>query len=251
MSLYQKMNITKEELIEQFRIDMQENDMSLPKMAEKYGVSSTAIFNYCKSYNITRRTSLKDPEFLRRKYVDEQMPAADIAKEIGVTYPAVLYYIEKFNIPKRTRSEVQQIAQVKRNERFYWANDEISSRGASRGYMLFTNGIQFRSASEYLWYKLNHDKFKSIKYEPFQFEMYTPDFLADNIIFEIKRHPSDVKKHEFDRYERLKEKFKQKLDYDFKMVYVAKEFPAEFDKLMDTIHSMEIIAGVPFSLIDT
>ena len=123
-----------------------DNDMSLPAIADLYGVSATAIFNWCKKFGLKRRQNLRSKEWLYHNYIELQKPSSDIAAECGVTYQAVMWHLKKFNIPKRTLSEAQTLVQ-KQGRRSYTIFYEKGSY-QSRGYCFWYGDFFFFEEKE-------------------------------------------------------------------------------------------------------
>jgi predicted DNA-binding protein YlxM (UPF0122 family) len=248
-SLYQQLGISKDELKQLLAEDL-EKDMSLPQLAEKYKVSTTAIHNYCKKFGLERRTKLrKDPSFLYQEYVTNQKSAAEIADTLGVSYQAVINYLDKFGIEKRSLSEVQQIAQQKRNND-WWHEQPAGRRGVSRGFMISIDGFNFRSLGEYIWYRENRQLYNQITYEPFVFESYSPDFLVDRkTVIEIKRSQSDLSNDEYETYIDKGKMITSRLGYKYQLIFIDEIYPDEYQKAASILREIGATPGYPFSLL--
>lgn len=246
-SLYQKLGITKSELINQLDI-LLHDDWSLPQIAEKYNTSSTTIYNYCKSANLNRRANLRDPSWLYNEYIINKLSMADISKMCGVTYQAVDWHLKKNNIPQRNMSQAQQIAQVKRNDDILLRTE--GTRIRSRGYCIRYDGLYLRSAQEYLWYKMNKSK-HDISYEPFIYKNYKPDFLVDKeTVIEIKSKKINYTVSEINEYISKGKGITSDLGYEYKLIFMTDEYPKEVSALLNTLRSMGATPGFSFSLIN-
>jgi predicted DNA-binding protein YlxM (UPF0122 family) len=248
-SLYQKLSISKDDLKQLLSVDL-EQDMSLPQLAKKYEVSTTAIHNYCKKFGLERRTKLrKDPLFLYQEYVTNQKSAAEIADTLGVSYQAVINYLDKFGIEKRSLSEVQQIAQQKRNND-WWHEQPEGKRGVSRGFMISVDDINFRSLGEYIWYRENRHLHTQISYEPFIFEGYSPDFLVDyKTVIEIKRSRKDLSYDEYDSYINKGKMITKRLGYEFSLLFIDEIYPMEYQETVSILREIGVTPGHPISLL--
>lgn len=248
-SLYQQLGISKDDLKLLLAADL-EQDMSLPQLAEKYKVSTTAIHNYCKRFGLSRRTKLRtDPAYLHHEYVTCQKPAAEIADNLGVSYQAVINYLDKFGIEKRSLREVQQLAQQKRNND-WWHDQPEGKRGVSRGFMISIDNISFRSLGEYIWYRENRHLHTQITYEPFIFESYSPDFLVDHkTVIEIKRSRNDLSNDEYESYIAKGELITTRLGYEYELIFVDEIYPTEYQETITILRKIGVTPGHPYSLL--
>jgi hypothetical protein len=247
ISLYERLKITKSQL-KILLIEKLKNDNSIPQIAQELGVSSTSIAIYCQKFKISRRVNLRNKDWLYQKYIVEQLSSGEIALLCEVTASAVLWHLHKKGIPVRDESAAQQLAEKKRNSAQNFLNVGASS---SRGYNIYFNQFSFRSAAEYVWYKMNKNKFETIEYEPFLFHHYIPDFLVNNNkIFEIKggRNLSDK---EIKRYEEVAYKLKKDLNIDFEIVYMDDdENKKEYDKFVQRLKRIGASVNAPFTLLE-
>ncbi|WP_161605724.1 HNH endonuclease [Natrinema pallidum] len=99
-----------------------EQQLSAPEVADKAGVSKSAVYTWLDQHGIETRSMseakadgdtepLQDPEWLREQYHDGEQSTYDIAAECGVTRPTVCNWMRRHGIQFRdqTDGDVEQL----------------------------------------------------------------------------------------------------------------------------------------------
>jgi len=223
--LYREMGMSKAEF-RNYLSDLVEEDTSIPEIARICHVSSAAIHNWLKMFNLSRRKNLRDSAWLFNEYIIKKRSSANIAKECNVTYQAVLWYLNKFNIPKRTFAEAQR----NRNRKLEKPNGFhfLLDKTRPHSYCFWWNDIYFASTAEYIFYKMNHAKYNILS-QPFIFENRRPDFLLDKkTVVEIKCERRRISNDDLIVYQKLGENIKKSLGYDYEIRFMKDEYPKEY-----------------------
>lgn len=106
-------NVFKEHLLEMVNV----NHLSDPEIGKMFNTSAASVNIWRKKLCISsRRSQLRDRDYLYDLYINHQMSAGDIAAVIGCTGTAVQQYLNKFSIPIRSASDRQILASSKRKK---------------------------------------------------------------------------------------------------------------------------------------
>jgi predicted DNA-binding protein YlxM (UPF0122 family) len=207
--------------------ELLDNDWSMPKIAKKYGVSSTAIHNLIKKYQLGgRRQNLRSKEWLYNEYIVNKRSMNEIAIKLSVTPQAIASYIEKFKIEKRNISEIQKIATSRYRST---SGDHLPIEAKSLGYMIRFDGVWFASAAEFTYFLVLKSKNISFEFQKCVFQK-RPDFIVNGkMIIEIKH--GDLNSKQLASYSEYANKVKNKLGLSYKIIYTNKSFVKEHKKI--------------------
>lgn len=160
-----------------------ENGLSAGEVGEKLGVSKTPVLNYIHEHGIEPHsiaernskgdvTPLRDANWLYKQYVEKEMSQYEIADELGISAPTVRNWLNRHSIEVRS--------------------NEFDPNHLSH---------LVRSTWELAVANLLRDAGVDYEYESLEIEYgdgctYTPDFVTDNYVIEVKGHiySDEVKK---------------------------------------------------------
>lgn len=163
------------------QMEYSEKGRSSGQIAEQLGVVSTTVLDALERHGIERRDpgeslmirdmeswegdeyqKLKDEEWMRTQYLAHERPPNEIAKQLGVATNTVCRQLDRFGIPKRGGYEyIERLGHKVRSE---W---ELAVAD-----VLVDMGIEYKYES--LTIQLPNDK------------KYTPDFVTNNFVIEVK-----------------------------------------------------------------
>lgn len=139
------------------------------EIADAIGVTYGTVRDWLRRHNIEIRPrtegdteKLRDEEWLREQYVENQRSTYDIADELGLSQKTIPYWLDKYGI--ETRSYVKYVDRIGHVVRSSW---ELAVAN-----LLVENGIEYGYESEEFDWGDGH--------------VYTPDFVTDEYVIEVK-----------------------------------------------------------------
>lgn len=106
-----------------------EEELSMPVIAERFGLASITIYYFMRRNNIPRRTkdeahalafklgrypkSRIDPDEIKRLYLEEELSMQAIGERLGMSNAGIHYIMNRDNISRRPRNEATQLARYK------------------------------------------------------------------------------------------------------------------------------------------
>lgn len=183
-----------------------EKGMSQYEIAEKLGVSGATVGNWMDRHDIEPRPEfernsngdirpLRDEEWLREQYLNRGKSTVEIAEELGVTVHPVRDYLDEYDI------------EIRSNE---FNPDHLSHRVRSTWELAVAN-VLCDAGVDY--------EYESLKIEYDGGRTYTPDFITDDYVIEVKGRI----------YSNEVEKAEAAIDYldEKQYVVVGTEIPAD------------------------
>ena len=106
----------------------------------------------------------RDAEWLREQYIEKERSMSDIAGELGLSTSPVRRWLDRHGI--ETRSYIYYPDHLEHPVRSSWELDVAN--------LLVNNGVEYEYEPMEIGYGENHT--------------YTPDFVTDNYVIEVKGH---------------------------------------------------------------
>jgi DNA-binding CsgD family transcriptional regulator len=152
-----------------------ENELSAGKIAEKLGVSKTPVLRYMHEHGIEPRSiaernsngnvePLRDANWLRRRYVEDELSQYEIAESLGISARTVANWLDRHGIEIRSHG---------------FDPDHLPHRVRSEWELVVANllcdiGVKY--------------EYESLEIEYGDGRIYTPDFVTDRYVIEVKGH---------------------------------------------------------------
>jgi transposase len=122
---------------EWFRKKHHEEMLSTYEIADEAGVSRTSVYNYADKHGIELRDSfgtviskdnpIRDPDWIREKYVEEGLKTSEIAELADVNRSTAENWMDRFGIERRGESEARAEVDISRLKNEEWISEKYEN----------------------------------------------------------------------------------------------------------------------------
>lgn len=210
-----------------------EKEMSAGEIGEMLGVSTTPVLRFMHEHGIEARSiaetnsegdtmQLRDADWLREQYVENEHSTYDIARKLGISSKTVLDWMDRHNIEVRSKSQRESKGDIAPLKDQQWLRRQYIDKGRSMIGIADELGVSITPVRDYLmeydieirsghsdpdhlphtvesdWElsaaNLLCDVGIEYEYEGMQIEYgdnrtYCPDFITDEYVIEVKGRP--------------------------------------------------------------